>query len=571
MKDINPAKMESQTNGKYIQTAGSIWLPQGTVVRNAFKKRKRSGHKTKKKADRQPTKRPSIDNLNLPTRISRSLKKHGVKEIADLAGKDKSFFTNIKGFGDKSYKLLVNTMKTYDIHTKDKNLTHQDVFDIELPYTLKGSDPVEVLGLPIRLENALKLKANITSVEKFCEVTDNELIKTKNIGPKYQTFLLQVKKKIEMEFGVLKNDNGLDKEKKLKPKLVPVPQNMLVSTLMSRCSDEREKSIISRRYGLSDGDRQTLEEVGEFYDLTRERIRQIQVKALKKMRRPIASVREPLTKLIDDICYEYGGLLTAEDADREIPKAVESKSIDGSALLDLLCDLGWIQSCKIGDISVYCPLLNGVDLSKLSERVTLLIKREDLGLDAPSIVQKTNSLARIKNNRFKKHKFIIRYCSIDPRIETIKLSPENIMVFRYYTSGNFATKGWISLMVRVLEEEQMPLHFTEIAHKVNDLLANTDRHLDVRRAHSIMIESKQFAHSGINGTYGLTVWGLRKESTPRLIKECLDKAGFPLHWKQIYQYVSKYKDSKQGSIITVLNTNKSFTKTGNGTYWHNKN
>jgi RNA polymerase primary sigma factor len=46
----------------------------------------------------------------------------------------------------------------------------------------------------------------------------------------------------------------------------------------------REKDVIIRRFGLIDGRRQTLEEIGEIYGVTRERIRQIEVKALGRLR-----------------------------------------------------------------------------------------------------------------------------------------------------------------------------------------------------------------------------------------------------------------------------------------------
>ena len=47
---------------------------------------------------------------------------------------------------------------------------------------------------------------------------------------------------------------------------------------------ERERNIIVRRFGIGDNTEMTLEEVGEIYDVTRERIRQIQAKTLRKLR-----------------------------------------------------------------------------------------------------------------------------------------------------------------------------------------------------------------------------------------------------------------------------------------------
>jgi RNA polymerase primary sigma factor len=49
---------------------------------------------------------------------------------------------------------------------------------------------------------------------------------------------------------------------------------------------EREKKVLQLRFGLRDGRARTLEEVGREFDVTRERIRQIEGKALRKLRHP---------------------------------------------------------------------------------------------------------------------------------------------------------------------------------------------------------------------------------------------------------------------------------------------
>ena len=48
----------------------------------------------------------------------------------------------------------------------------------------------------------------------------------------------------------------------------------------------REREVVDYRFGLSDGYGRTLEEVGRFFNVTRERVRQIEAKALRKLRHP---------------------------------------------------------------------------------------------------------------------------------------------------------------------------------------------------------------------------------------------------------------------------------------------
>jgi RNA polymerase primary sigma factor len=49
---------------------------------------------------------------------------------------------------------------------------------------------------------------------------------------------------------------------------------------------ERERRILEMRFGLKDGDGCTLDEIGKIYNVTRERIRQIEAKGLRKLRHP---------------------------------------------------------------------------------------------------------------------------------------------------------------------------------------------------------------------------------------------------------------------------------------------
>lgn len=76
------------------------------------------------------------------------------------------------------------------------------------------------------------------------------------------------------------NDNAPDE-------LVAVMVDQLtLYKIMDNVLTAREKKVLARRFGLITGQKETLEEVGKEFDLTRERIRQIEAKALAKLRHP---------------------------------------------------------------------------------------------------------------------------------------------------------------------------------------------------------------------------------------------------------------------------------------------
>jgi RNA polymerase primary sigma factor len=61
---------------------------------------------------------------------------------------------------------------------------------------------------------------------------------------------------------------------------------------------EREAQIVEMRFGLADGNQMTLEEIGKQFCVTRERIRQIEARALSKMRSPVKA--EEIKEIFQD-------------------------------------------------------------------------------------------------------------------------------------------------------------------------------------------------------------------------------------------------------------------------------
>jgi RNA polymerase primary sigma factor len=81
---------------------------------------------------------------------------------------------------------------------------------------------------------------------------------------------------------IVQDENAVSPYQKLADKTITSMLREMVKTL-----DERERTILDYRFGLDGGPERTLEEVGQKFNVTRERIRQIQNIALRKLRKMI--------------------------------------------------------------------------------------------------------------------------------------------------------------------------------------------------------------------------------------------------------------------------------------------
>ena len=89
----------------------------------------------------------------------------------------------------------------------------------------------------------------------------------------------------------------------------------VVSALVKPLS-ARNRDIISRRFGLSNGRTETLESIGQTYGITRERVRQIEDYVLKNLRAelnsPAGSKAKPYFDFSSSLLADHGGFLAEE-------------------------------------------------------------------------------------------------------------------------------------------------------------------------------------------------------------------------------------------------------------------
>lgn len=158
------------------------------------------------------------------------------------------------------------------------------------------ADQSRVVRLPLnRVSNLTQLSKVYRDLEQELErkPTAEELAKILDVSPEDVSYTLQIAGRqvsVDAPFyindenkntllDVLHNDDHPAPDTKLMhDSLVDEVRNILLTL------DEREAEVIKLSFGIENGHRATLEEIGEKFNLTRERIRQIKEKALRKLR-----------------------------------------------------------------------------------------------------------------------------------------------------------------------------------------------------------------------------------------------------------------------------------------------
>ena len=133
------------------------------------------------------------------------------------------------------------------------------------------------------------------SIEKDTDLSPELRRKWARVTSKVEKILRSAEEPMSLESPVGTSDNSqlgdfIEDDDALEP-MDAAAREMLreqVQTALGALTD-REREVLELRYGLIDGKDHTLEEVGQYFRVTRERIRQIEAKALRKLRHPTRS------------------------------------------------------------------------------------------------------------------------------------------------------------------------------------------------------------------------------------------------------------------------------------------
>jgi len=159
------------------------------------------------------------------------------------------------------------------------------------------ANDARTIRLPIHIVEKLnKLKKAQRDLKQDLkrEPTEQELAQALDVSPSQLRQLLQLRcQSLSLNHRVGKGEDTEllelleDHEMRLpEDQMNEVMMNQELSNVLSDVLTQREKDVISMRFGLNASQPYTLEEVGNMFDLSRERVRQIQSKAMRKLRRP---------------------------------------------------------------------------------------------------------------------------------------------------------------------------------------------------------------------------------------------------------------------------------------------
>lgn len=158
------------------------------------------------------------------------------------------------------------------------------------------SEQSHCMKIPVYIQETLSKFSKVKSKmeqEVNTPVKTEDVAKKMNIAPdKIEMFLSAYTKTISIENGLEKNDGKeLNVADILADDTTLISENIEFQALKNDLNNviettlkEREQEVVKMRYGLGDTERYTLEEIGNIYGVTKECIRQTELRALKKMK-----------------------------------------------------------------------------------------------------------------------------------------------------------------------------------------------------------------------------------------------------------------------------------------------
>lgn len=325
----------------------------------------------------------------------------------------------------------------------------------------------------------------------------------------------------------------------------------LLSVLPKRAQD-----VIVSRYGLgAKANRLTLDAIGKKYNITRERVRQIENHSLSAIRKSKAyEEAEPIFAELKALIVELGGLVSEKDLLNHLGKDVSTQNHFHFLLVigeefkrekeDEEFKHRWHVDRELAD-KIHNALRKLY--SKLSDDE--LVFESDL---INSFLEEVKDI----NEKYKNEEVIKRWLSISHKIDKNPLGE-----WGKATSPNVNAKGMRDYAFLVIRKHGSPIHFKEVAKAISQYF-NKKAH--VATTHNELIKDPRFVLVG-RGLYALAEWGYMSGVVKDVIRNILEKEG-PLTKEKIVEKVLKERYVKENTILVNLQNPKHFKKDREGRY-----
>lgn len=334
----------------------------------------------------------------------------------------------------------------------------------------------------------------------------------------------------------------------------------LFSQVLSHLS-EKERFIVSSRIGLS-GARKTLQEIGDAYSITRERVRQIEDVSVKKISNIVkGTALYGLQELARVLVDSAGGVMTR---DRLIGQVVSRLQLDPSinpGILEVILqsdfDLAKSKPQLFTNVYFHAPAVSRKCIEAIrKEALRLLKKRGD-------IMEREALYALVRAN------LVPLWPNLDSRLA------DSVMdVYHDFVKGEERYVGlaeWNILnpktlrdkAVYVLRKSKEPMHFVDIANKIG---AAFGQPVKVNTVHNELIRNEDFILIG-RGIYALKAWGYQPGTVLDVIVDLFKKSGNqPLSADEVISRVLKVRQVKTNTVYMNLQNKKAVERVGRNLY-----
>jgi len=319
---------------------------------------------------------------------------------------------------------------------------------------------------------------------------------------------------------------------------------------------DRTRDVIMNRFGLTpDAERKTLEEIGKKYNITRERVRQIEDAALMLIKKSSAykeeqKVFEELRQLI----HSLGSIVAESDLLSHISKDKNTQNH-----IHFYLELG--DFFKKHREDNHFKTRWSVD-DEMAEKVHDSLRKLYASLDDEELVLETEMIKKFFDQmkdvaeQYKNDEIAKRWLAIS---KTISKNP--LGEWGKASSPNVHTRGVKDYAYLVMRRHGSPMHFKEVADAISKTFS---RKTHYATCHNELIKDSRFVLVG-RGLYALAEWGYKTGIARDVIKDILKREG-PLSKEEVIEKVMKERYFKKNTILVNLVNPKYFKKNKSGLY-----